>query len=61
MVMKFEALSENSVKDREQQISDYWKEIDLLNNQLKLEKKVLVMYFLMDHQQLMVSLVYTML
>ncbi|MFM1580988.1 isoleucine--tRNA ligase [Helcococcus bovis] len=37
--MKFEALSENSVKDREQQISDYWKEIDLLKQSTETRKE----------------------
>lgn len=36
--MKFEALSESSVKDREKQISDYWKEIDLLKQSTETRK-----------------------
>lgn len=36
--MKFDALSENSVKDREKKISDYWKEIDLLKQSTETRK-----------------------
>lgn len=59
--MKFKELSKKTVRDREIEISKYWKDIDLLHLSVEERTRQIITSFLMDHQLQMVSQEYIML